>query len=100
MNRNTVKGPVIWALPVGSAAGLLILSLPLIAYTPNAEFPLVFVVIPLLCITLLALLLIASIRKRKRLQVSAAITLAAVIAVSFTVLRLQQPIRQSLRWLL
>jgi hypothetical protein len=74
--------------------------LALIAYTPYAEFPLVLVVIPLLCITLLVLLLIASVRKRKRLQASAALSLAAVIAISFSVLRLQEPIRESLRWLL
>jgi len=78
----------------------LILSLALIAYTPYAEFPLVLVVIPLLSVTLLLLLLIASIRKRKRLLASAALALTAVIAISFAVLRLQEPIRQSLRWLL
>src|ERR1035441_4264021 len=50
--------------------------------------------------TLLVLLLIAIVRKRKRLQGSAALALAIVIAISFAVLGLQEPIRQSLRWLL
>ena len=100
MDRTKAPGRINWALPVGAAAGLLILSSALIVYTPYAEFPLMLVVMPLVCITLLVLLLVASVRKRKRLQASAAIALVAVIASSFAVLKLQEPIRESLRWLL
>jgi hypothetical protein len=69
-------------------------------YTPYAEFPLVLVVMPLVSVTLLVLLLVAIIRKRKHLQASAALALVAVIATSLAVLKFQEPIRESLRWLL
>ena len=84
---------------MGVAARLLILSLALIVYTPYAEFPLTLVVMPLVCITLLVLLIVATVRKRKRLQASVALALVAVFAISFAVLKLQEPTRESLRWL-
>jgi hypothetical protein len=100
MDGITGRGRINWALPVGTGAGLLILSLALIVYTPYAVFPLAFVVLPLVCITLVVLLLIASIRKRKRLQASTAAALVIVFATSFAVLKLQDSIRETLRWLL
>jgi hypothetical protein len=87
-------------LPVGVAAGFLILSLALIVYCPYAQFLLVLVALPFVCIALLVLFLVANVRRRKRLQASATLALAAVIAVSFGVLKLQAPIRESLRWFL
>jgi hypothetical protein len=100
MDLTNAKGRINWAHPLGTSACLLIASLALIVYTPYAEFPLALVVMPLLCITLVVLLLVASVRKAKRLQASAALALVAVIATSFAVLKLQEPIRESLRWLL
>ena len=100
MDLTIAKGRINWALPVRAAVGLLIVSSVLIVYTPYAEFPLTFVVMPLVCITLIVLLLVAGVRNRKRLQASAALALVAVIAISFTALKLQEPIRESLRWLL
>jgi hypothetical protein len=89
-----------WVLPVSAVATLLILALTLFVYTPYAEFPLLFVVMPLICIALLVVLVIAIVKKRKLLQGSTVLTLAAVIVVSFAILKLQDPIRESLRWLL
>jgi hypothetical protein len=100
MDGITARGRINWALPVGTGAGLLILSLALIVYTPYAVFPLVLVVLPLVCITLVVLLLIAIIRKKKRLQASAAAALIVVFATSFAILKLQDSIRDQLRWLL
>jgi hypothetical protein len=99
MDRAKGTGRISWAIPVGVAAGLLVLSLALIVYTPYAEFPLTLVVMPLVCIALLVVLIVAIFRKRKRLQASAALALVAVLATSFAVLKLQEPIRESLRWL-
>ena len=98
MDRTKGTGRIFWALPMGVATGLLILSLALIVYTPYAEFPLTLAVLPLFCITLFVLLIVATVRKRKRLQASAALALVAVFATSFAVLKLQEPIRESLRW--
>jgi hypothetical protein len=89
-----------WVLPVSAVVSLLILALALFVYTPYAEFPLLFVVMPLICITLLVVLVIAIAKKRKHLQGSTILALAAVIVVSFAILKLQDPIRESLRWLL
>lgn len=89
-----------WVFPVSAVASLLILALTLIVYTPYAEFPLLLVVMPLICITLLVVLVIAIVKKRRHLQGSTALTLAAVVITSFVVLKLQDPIRESLRWLL
>jgi len=89
-----------WVLPVSAAASLLILAVALIVYTPYAEFPLLFVVMPLICMMLLVVLVIAIVKKRKSLQGSTALALAAVAVISFAVLKLQDPIRESLRWLL
>jgi hypothetical protein len=100
MDRTKGIGRINWALSVGIAAGFSVLSLALIVYTPYAEFPLTLVVIPLVGITLLVLLSVACVRKMKRLQASMALALFAVIATSFAVLKLQEPIRESLRWLL
>jgi hypothetical protein len=55
---------------------------------------------PLICITLVVLLFVATVRKRKRLQASVALALVAVLITSFAVLKLQEPMRESLRWLL
>jgi len=87
-------------IPSTTATGFLVLSIALIAWTPYAVFPLLFIVIPIVCLALLIVILIASVRKRKRLQLSAAIALAAVIAISFAMSRLSDPIRESLRWFL
>lgn len=100
MNRQTAKGRVNWLFPAVTATGFPILSIALIAWTPYAVFPLLFIVIPIVCLALLIVTLIASVRKRKRLQISAAIAFAAVIAISFAVLKLREPIRESLRWFL
>lgn len=100
MDHTRAKGRVNWALPLGVAAGLIFVSTAVIVYTPYAVFPLALVVVPLVCLTLIVLLLVASIRKWKRLQASAALALVAVVATSFAVLKLQEPIRESLRWLL
>lgn len=89
-----------WALPVSAVASLLILAVALIVYTPYAEFPLLFVVVPLICITLLVVLVIAIVKKRKSLRGSTALALVAVAVTSFAILKLQDPIRESLRWLL
>jgi hypothetical protein len=100
MDSTEGKSRVYWALPVGLSAGLLILSLILIAYTPYAEFPLTLVAMPLFCIPLLVVLIVAVVRKRKRLRITVALALIAVFAVWFAVLKLQEPVRESLRWLL
>ena len=100
MDGFTIRERINWALPVGTGAGLLIVSLALDAYTPYAEFPLLFVVMPLVCISLLIALLIALFRKKRRLWVSAASALVIVIATAFVLLILQEPIRESLRWVL
>jgi hypothetical protein len=100
MNLEKARGRVNWALPAGTAAAVLIISAILIVWTPYAVFPLLFVLIPLVCLTLLVLLLVASVRKSKRLQISSAIAFAVVIAISFGILRLHDSIRESLRWLL
>lgn len=99
MGRTKGTGRTNWALPVAVVAGLLILSLALIVYTPYAEFPLTLVVMPLVCMTLLVVLIVAIVRKRKGLRASAALALIAVFVTSFAVLKLQEPIRESLRWL-
>jgi hypothetical protein len=100
MDHTKGTGRINWVLPLGVSAGVLTLSLALIVYTPYAEFPLTLVVMPLVCITLLVLLFVATVRKRKRLQASVALALVAVFATSFAVLKLQEPMRESLRWLL
>lgn len=87
-------------IPSITATGFLVLSITLIVWSPYAVFPLLFIVIPTVCLALLIVILIASVRKRKRLQLSAAIAFAAVIVISFAVLRLSDPIRESLRWFL
>lgn len=89
-----------WVLPVSAVASLLILAVALIVYTPYAEFPLLFVVVPLICITLLVVLVIAIVKRRKSLRGSTALALVAVAVISFAILKLQDPIRESLRWLL
>jgi hypothetical protein len=99
MDRIEGTRRINWALPVGVAAGLLILSVALIVYTPYAEFPLMLVVMPLVCITLLVVLIVATVRKKKRLQASVVLAFVAVFATSFAVLKQQEPIRESLRWL-
>jgi len=87
-------------LPVGAAAGFMIISTAIIVWTPYAVFPLLFVVIPVACLVLLIVLLIASVRKRKQLQISAVLAFATLAVTSFAVLRFRDPIRESLRWLL
>jgi hypothetical protein len=100
MSLQTARGGGNWMLPVGVAAGFMTISTALIVWTPYAVFPLLFGVIPVACLALLIVLLIASVRKRKQLQISAALAFAVLAVISLAVLRLRDPVRESLRWLL
>ena len=88
-----------WRAPLALVIGTGIVLLALVVYSPYVDILYILLVVPIVCLTCLALLVAAAIRKRPRRCLSALLTLVAFLGVSWGLLREQGTIRAYARWL-
>jgi len=89
-----------WWLPLSIAAGADIVLLSLMVYSPYGSLLYILLIAPIFCLVWLVLLVIAAIRKRRRQCLSLLLALVAFLVVSWALLRNQDVLRASLRWML
>lgn len=82
---------------VGLGAAVALLSM--IIYSPYLDLLYIFLIAPIICLICLVLLVIAAVRKRPRQCLSTLLTLIAFLAVSAVILKNEDTIRASFRWL-
>jgi hypothetical protein len=87
-------------MPLSVAVATGIVFALLVIYSAYGLFVYLFLIAPIICVTFLVLLVISAIRKRKRDCLSAALGLAAFVAVSVPLVLNKDDLRASLRWLL
>jgi len=88
-----------WRAPLAVVIGIGIMLLALVVYSPYSGILYILLVVPIICLTCLALLVAAAIRKRPRRCLSAFLTLAAFLGVSWGILRNQGTFRAYSFWL-
>jgi len=89
-----------WELPLSVAAGTGIALVSLIVYSPYGSFLYILLIAPIICLTLIVLLVIAAIRKKRRQCESLLLALVAIVSVSVALALNGNYLRASLRWLL
>lgn len=101
LDRVANRGGFIWWLPLCAVVGACTAFLPIIAYGSDMEELLyVLVVAPAVSIALVALVVVAVVRKRSRQVRSALLALTAYIAVTGALFMSYGQLRPALRWLL
>lgn len=88
-----------WRAPLAVVIGTGIVLLALVVYSPYGDILYILLAVPIVFLTCLALLVAAAIRKRPRRCLSALLTLAAFLGVSWVLFRNQGTIRAYSRWL-
>ncbi len=102
-SRKNLPAPrdrVLWRMPMCAllvATGML---LSLMIYSADAPILYVFLIFPLLCFAGLLWLLSAAIRKKSLQCLSLALTLAGLVAISWSLDRNEGTLRPFLRWML
>jgi hypothetical protein len=89
-----------WRLPLVGATGASILLLSMMLFSADGALLYLVLVAPLICLVGLVLLLTAAVRKRYRHSLSLLVMLLAIFVVSAALLKNQDSVRASLRWLL
>jgi len=82
---------------VGVGASVVLLSL--IVYSPYLDLLYIFLIAPIICLICLVLLVVSAVRKRPRQCLSTLLTLIVFLAVSAAILKNEDTIRASFRWL-
>ena len=89
-----------WRLPLYAVVGTAVLMLSLFACREDPTLLYIFFIAPIVCLSFLVLLLVATIRKRPRRSLSTLLALIAFLVTSGALLKAQDVLRPSLRWLL
>jgi hypothetical protein len=89
-----------WLLPSGVIVGASTLLISLIIYSPYGSLLYTFLIAPIICLICLLLILSAAIRKRLRRCLSMLLMLVVFLVASGVLLKNNNSIRASLRWLL
>jgi len=82
---------------VGVGASVALLSL--IVYSPYLDLLFIFLIAPIISLIYLVLLVVTAVRKRPRQCLSTLLTLIVFLAVSAAILKNEDTIRASFRWL-
>jgi hypothetical protein len=89
-----------WRLPLCVVVGTGIVLVSLMVYSPYGSLLYTYLIAPIICLICLLLLLAAVLRKRPRQCLSMLLTLVAFLAASGALLKNEDALRPSLRWLL
>jgi hypothetical protein len=100
VERSLGRDQVNWRLPFYAVVGAAIVMLSLFAYSADPTLLYIFFIAPIVCLSCLVLLLVATIRKRPRRSLSMLLALVAFLVTSGALLKAQDVLRPSLRWLL
>ncbi len=100
VDRRTEPELFNWRLPLYVLVSTSILLLSLFLYSAYGGVVYVIFLVPILCLVWLVALVVAAIRKRPRQCLSLMLTLVVFLAVSGLLLRHEDVLRASLRWLL
>lgn len=100
VDRRTEPEQFNWQLPLCALVGTSILLLFLFVYSAYGSILYVIFIAPIFGLVCLVALIVAAIRKRPRQCLSLVLTLVVFLAVSGLLLRHEDVLRASLRWLL
>ena len=89
-----------WKLPLYMTIGASVLLLALFVISANASLIYALFIAPILCLTLITLLIVAAVSRKPRPFFRVLLTIAAVIACSWLLLKNEATLRPQLRWLL
>jgi hypothetical protein len=100
VEKTAREGWLNWLWPVCVSAGACITLLSLFVYVPDAALLYVFLIAPPVGLVCLALIMVAIIRKRPRQITTIVVTLVAFLTVSGALIKFDDTLRPTLRWLL
>lgn len=88
-----------WQIPLLATLVASAVLVGLFLYSPNGSLFYIFILAPILCVTLFSLLLVAAISRQLRSVLIVLFTSAGLFAASWLLLRNEGILRRELRWL-
>jgi hypothetical protein len=89
----------VWRIPLLVTLSVSAILVALFLYSPNGSLFYFFILAPILCATLLSLLLAAAVSREVHRAFTVLLTLAGFLAASWLLLKNERVLRPELRWL-